>query len=109
MKNKFTEKEIRAVRGAELGYERYSVRIEVLVNGNWVIPYLVNEDKLDWHLYNREMRPTEKNMKDFITSELKIINELLDKGYTLVNYKKYEEIIDRYHNPLDYEPTTVYL
>ena len=48
-------------------------------------------------------------MKDFITSELKIINELLDKGYKLVNHKKYEEIIHRYHNPLDYEPTTVYL
>lgn len=109
MKNKFTEKEIRAVRGAELGYERYSVRVEVLVNGYWVIPYLVNEDKLDWHLYSREMRPTEKNMKDFITSELKIINELLDKGYKLVNHKKYEEVIHRYHNPLDYEPTTVYL
>ena len=35
--------------------------------------------------------------------------ELLDKGYKLVNHKKYEEVIHRYHNPLDYEPTTVYL
>jgi hypothetical protein len=48
-------------------------------------------------------------MKEYLRRKLKDINELLDNGYELVSYDKYNEVIDRYHNPFDYTPTTVYL
>ena len=106
----YTEKEIRAVRGtAEIGYEKYWVHAELLVNGQWITPYLVQEEKLDWHIIEEKMRPTEDNMKAFLRRQLKSINELLDNGYELVSYDKYKEVIYKYHNPLDYTPTTVYL
>jgi len=105
----FTEKEIRAVRGAEICYEKYWVDIEVLVNGVWITPYLVQEEKLNWYITAEKMRPTEHNMKEYLRRNLKNINELLDNGYELVSYDKYEEVIHKYHNPLDYTPTTVYL
>ena len=105
----FTEKEIRAIRGAEIGYERYWVNIEVLVDDQWITPYLVQEEKLDWYITGEKMRPTEHNMKVFLRRKLKDINELLEKGYELVSYDKYKEVIHKYHHPLDYTPTTVYL
>lgn len=105
----FTEKEIRAVRGAEIGYEKYWVHAELLVDGLWITPYLVQEEKLKWYSTDEKMRPTEYNMKVYLRRQLKNINELLEKGYKLVNYKKYEEVIDKHFNPLDYVPTTVYL
>lgn len=105
----FNEKEIRAVRGAEIGYEKYSVHAELLVNGQWIKPYLVQEEKLNWHSTEEKMRPTENNMKDYLRRTLEDINGLLDRGYELVSYEKYKEVIHKYHYPLDYEPTTVYL
>jgi len=105
----FTEKEIRAIRGAKIGYEEYWVDAELLVDGIWITPYLVQEEKLKWFSTEEKMRPTEHNMKDFLRRRLKDINYRLDNGYELVSYDKYKEVIDRYHNPLDYTPTTVYL
>ena len=105
----YTEKEIRAVRGAEIGYEKYWVRAELLVNGQWIAPYLVQEEELNWYSTEEKLRPTEFIMKKYLRGQLKNINELLEKGYRLVSYEKYKEVIHKYHNPLDYEPTTVYL
>jgi len=105
----FTEKEIRAVRDAEAIYEIYWVHAELLVDGQWITPYLVQEEKLKWHGTDEKMRPTERIMKEYLQRQLKYINELLEKGYKLVSYDKYKEVIHKYHNPLDYEPTTVYL
>ena len=105
----FTEKEIRAVRGAEIGYEKYWVHAELLVDGQWITPYLIQEEKLNWYSTEEKLRPTEYIMKEYLRRQLKNINELLDKGYELVNYDKYKEVIHKYHNPLDYTPTTVYL
>ena len=105
----FTEKEIRAVRGAEIGYEKYWVHTELLVGGQWITPYLAQEEKLDWYITVEKMRPTEHNMKEYLRRKLKDINELLEKGYELVSYDKYKEVVHKYHHPLDYTPTTVYL
>ena len=105
----FTEKEIRAIRGAEIGYEKYWVHTEVLVNGVWITPYLVQEEKLDWYSTDEKMRPTEYLMKEYLRRQLKNINELFDKGYELVSYDKYKEVIHKHFHPLDYAPTTVYL
>lgn len=105
----FNEKEIRAIRGAEIGYEKYWVNTEVLVNGVWITPYLVQEENLNWYSTEDKMRPTEYLMKEYLRRQLKNINELLDKGYELVSYDKYKEVIHKYHHPLDYTPTTVYL
>ena len=105
----FTEKEIRAVRGVELSIDRYWVRAELLVRGEWIEPYLVNEDKLDWANTEEKLNPTVKNMKEYLKRQLHSINSYLSNGYKLVNYEKYQEIIDRYHYPLKYEPRVVYL
>ena len=105
----FSEKEIRAVRGAQIGYERYWVHAELLVVDQWITPYLVQEEKLNWHSTEEKMRPTENNMKDYLRRQLEHINGLLDRGYELVSYEKYKEVINKYHCPLDYTPTTVYL
>ena len=105
----FSEKEIRAVRGAEIGYEKYWVHAELLVGDQWITPFLVQEEKLNWHSTEEKMRPTENNMKNYLRRQLEYINGLLDRGYELVSYEKYKEVINKYHSPLDYTPTTVYL
>ena len=105
----FNEKEIRAVRGAETEFEEYWVHIELLVNNQWITPYLVHKEKLDWDKPCTIMRPTVKNMQEYAERKLKEINKLLEKGWEMVSYKEYEEVIDRYHFPFKYTPTTVYL
>ena len=105
----FTEKEIRAIRDAEIGYEKYWVHTEVLINGVWITPYLVQEEKLKWYSTEEKMRPIECLMKEYLRRQLKNINELFDKGYELVSYDKYKEVIHKSFHPLDYTPTTVYL
>ena len=105
----FAEKEIRAVRGAEIGFEKYWVHAELLVDDQWITPYLVQEEKLKWYSTEEKMRPTEYLMKEYLRRRLKNINELLEKGYELVSYDKYKEVIHKHFHPLDYTPTTVYL
>ena len=105
----FTEKEIRAVRGVELAINRYWVHAELLVRGEWIKPYLVNEEKLKWANTDEQLNPTVKNMKEYLKRQLHSINSYLSNGYKLVSYEKYQEIIDRYHFPLKYEPKVVYL
>jgi hypothetical protein len=105
----FTEKEIRAIRGAKVGFERYRVYAELLVDDQWITPYFVQEEKLNWYSTEEELRPTEYIMKEYLRRKLKNINELLDNGYELTSYDKYKEVIHKYHYPLDYTPTTVYL
>lgn len=105
----FTEKEIRAVRGVELAINRYWVHAELLVRGEWIKPYLVNEEKLKWASTDEQLNPTVKNMKEYLKRQLHSINSYLSNGYKLVSYEKYQEIIDRYHFPLKYEPKVVYL
>ena len=107
--NKFTKEQIRVVRGAETGFEEYWVRIELLVNNQWITPYLVHKEKLDWHNPCTKMRPTIKNMQEYAERELKEINERLEKRWEMVSYQEYEEVIDRYHFPFKYTPTVVYL
>ena len=105
----FTEKEIRSVRGVELAINRYWVHAELLVRGEWIKPYLVNEEKLKWANTDEQLNPTVKNMKEYLKRQLHSINSYLSNGYKLVSYEKYQEIIDRYHFPLKYEPKVVYL
>jgi hypothetical protein len=105
----FTEKEIRAVRGAEIGFEKYWVHAELLVDGQWITPYLVQEEKLNWYSTEEKLRPVEAVMKEYLRRRLKNINELLENGYELVSYDKYKEVIHKHFHPLDYTPTTVYL
>lgn len=105
----FTEKEIRAVRDAKIYYEKYWVHAELLVDGSWITPYLVQEEKLNWYSTEEKLRPTECIMKEYLRGRLENINKLLEKGYKLVNYEKYKEVIHKYHNPLDYVQTTIYL
>jgi len=106
---KFTEKDIRAVRGVELAIDRYSVHAELLVKGEWTIPYLVQEDKLNWADTDEELNPTEKNMKEYLRRQLNSINSYLSEGYKLVSYDKYKRVIHKYHYPLESEPKVVYL
>lgn len=105
----FTEKEIRAVRGTEIGFQRYRVHTEVLVNGSWIIPYLVQEEHLKWYSTEEKLRPVEAVMKEYLKIQFKNINELLNNGYELVDYNKYKEVIHKYHNPIDYTPKIIYL
>ena len=42
---KFLKNEVRAVRGAKLYSFEYWVHIEVLIDGKWITPYLVDEEK----------------------------------------------------------------
>ena len=100
----FTEKEIRAVRGVELAIDRYWVRAELLVCGEWIKPYLVKEEKLKWASTDEQLNPTVKNMKEYLKRQLHSINSYLSNGYKLVSYEKYQEIIDRYHFPLNTNP-----
>lgn len=104
----YTEKEIRAVRGVEIGYEKYVVHAELLVDGQWITPYLVQEEKLNWYSTEEKLRPTEYVMKEYLRIRLENINKLLEKGYKLVNYKKFKEVVHKYHNPLDYTPKIIY-
>lgn len=105
----FTEKEVRAVRGAEIGYEKYCVYTEVLVDGLWITPYLVQEENLKWYSTEEKLRLVEAVMKEYLQIQLKNINDLLANGYELASYDKFREVIHRYHNPLDYTPKIIYL
>ena len=106
---KIAEKEIRVVRDNKIWDDEYWVNIEILIDGKWIHPYFANEEILDWHEPRRRMNPTESNMKEYLKKQFKLINELLDKGYNLVSYDKFKEVVHRYHNPTEYEPKVVYL
>jgi len=106
---KFLENEVRAVRGAKLYSFEYWVHTEVLIDGKWVTPYLVDEEKLNWYETDVKLNPTEKNMKEYLSNQLWVINDCLERGYKLVSYEKFKEVIHRYHFPNDYNAKVVYL
>lgn len=41
----FNEKQIRAVRGPKIIYKEYWIHAELFIDGKWVQPYLVQEEK----------------------------------------------------------------
>ena len=108
---KISENEIRAVRKFKDAFAEgyYWVHIELFIDGKWIEPFIVNEDKLDWHINKDNFYGNEENMKEFIKRQLKTINRLFSEGYKLVSYEKYKEVIHRYHYPTEYEPDVVYL
>jgi len=106
---KITEKEIRVVRDSKIWFDEYWVNIEIFINDKWIHPYFIKEEISDWHEPRTTMNPTEANMKEYLKKQFNLINELLDKDYTLASYDKFKEIVHRYHNPSEYEPTVVYL
>ena len=108
--NKFTEKQIRAVRGKETNHHNhYWVYAELLIDEEWKEPFFVHKEKLKWHEPKRELYPNVENMQKYISEELKYINKLLEEGWEIVNYDQYKEVVHQYHYPLDYTPKVVYL
>lgn len=106
----FNEKQIRAVKGNKIIYKEYWIHAELLIDGKWVQPYLVHEEKLNWYSpEKRTYETSEADLKKYLVNVLKTINEYLADGYELVSYEKYKEIIHRYHFPEEYEPNVVYL
>lgn len=102
--------QIRAIKGSKAIYRDYHFHAEILVNGKWIEPYLVNEEKLNWYNTNEILYiASDKPVKEFLERQFKEINYCLANGYELVSYEKYKEVIHKYHYSDEYVPNTIYL
>lgn len=105
----FTKYQIKAVKGAALFAGESWVHAEILVDGKWIHPYFVNEEHLYWYEPDTTLYYSEKNVKEWLANALYQINDRLSRGYKLVDYNKFKEVIHRYHFPHEYVPGEIRL
>lgn len=107
---KIERNQIRAIKGTHLIHREYWFHAEILVDGKWIEPFLVDEEKLKWFDTSEKIYiASDKPVKEFLERKLRGINERFSDGYKLVNYEKYKEVIHRFHYPDEFVPSTVYL
>lgn len=107
---KIERNQIRAIKGSKIIHRDYWFHVEILVDGKWIEPYLVDEENLRWYDTTEKLYiASDTPVKEYLERTFKSINYYFTRGYKLVNYEKYKEVIHKYHYPDESVPDTIYL